>query len=326
MSEPESPLAALEQLSAEVGVSMDDLRRTVEQALAVAYKRAFEPPGDVSVRLVPETGEIEVLLRRREADGSVTEHQLPVDDFKRLAAQTARSAVMRHLRDLERERALSELARRQGELASGVVDRIDEGGTVYVDLGKVEGWMPPEEQIPGERLRPGRPVTVAVLEPQGRRGQVRVSRSSRIFVLRLLDAEVPEIANGIVQVRGIAREPGLRTKVAVTSREPSVDPVGACVGPRDRPRAGAARSALPRHRPRRAERSVGGQAHRLAGGHQGGRGEWRGPGMSRSAPASAVAGRPPGGRWCGWYGVPTAWSGWTRPAGRRAGAPTCIRT
>ncbi len=232
MSEPESPLAALEQLSAEVGVSMDDLRRTVEQALAVAYKRAFEPPGDVSVRLVPETGEIEVLLRRREADGSVTEHQLPVDDFKRLAAQTARSAVMRHLRDLERERALSELARRQGELASGVVDRIDEGGTVYVDLGKVEGWMPPEEQIPGERLRPGRPVTVAVLEPQGRRGQVRVSRSSRIFVLRLLDAEVPEIANGIVQVRGIAREPGLRTKVAVTSREPSVDPVGACVGPR----------------------------------------------------------------------------------------------
>lgn len=231
MPEQESPLVALERLSAEVGVPIDDLRRTVEEALSVAYKRAFEPPGDVSVRLAPETGDMEVLLRRQEPDGTVTESQLPVDDFKRLAAQTARTAVMRHLRDLERERALSELARRQGELASGMVDRV-ERGTVYVDLGKIEGWMPPDEQIPGEQLRPGRPVTVVVLEPKTRRAHVRVSRASRIFVLRLLEAEVPEIANGTVLVRAIAREPGLRTKVAVTSREPGIDPVGACVGPK----------------------------------------------------------------------------------------------
>ncbi|HYW23584.1 MAG TPA: transcription termination factor NusA [Terriglobales bacterium] len=233
MPEPESPLAALEQLSAEVGVPLDDLRRTVEEALAAAYKRAFEPVGEVAVHLSPETGEMDVLLREPDSDGAVTERHLPVDEFKRLAAQTARSAVMRHLRDLERDRALTELARRHGELANGTVDRI-ERGAVYVDLGKAEGWMPPDEQIPGEQLHPGRPVTVVVLEPKVRPRQalVRVSRASRIFVLRLLEAEVPEIHAGSVQVRAIAREPGLRTKIAVASTEAGIDPVGACVGPK----------------------------------------------------------------------------------------------
>jgi N utilization substance protein A len=114
-----------------------------------------------------------------------------------------------------------------------MVDRI-ERGAVYVDLGKAEGWMPPDEQIPGEQLHPGKPVTVVVLEPKARPRQalVRVSRASRIFVLRLLEAEVPEIHAGTVQVRAIAREPGLRTKIAVASTEPGIDPVGACVGPK----------------------------------------------------------------------------------------------
>src|SRR3982074_1424290 len=116
---PESPLAALEQLSAEVGVPLDDLRRTVEEALAAAYKRAFEPEGEVLVHLSPETGEMDVLLRGTAPEGGLVERHLPVDEFKRLAAQTARSAVMRHLRDLERDRALSELARRHGALANG---------------------------------------------------------------------------------------------------------------------------------------------------------------------------------------------------------------
>jgi N utilization substance protein A len=166
-------------------------------------------------------------------DGSTRERELPVDQFKRLAAQTARTAVMRHLRDLERERALTEVARHRDELRSGIVDRI-ERGAVFVDLGKVEGWMPAEEQIPGEELRPGRPVTVVVQDPQNRprQAQVRVSRASRTFVLRLLEAEVPEIQAGSVQVRAIVREPGLRTKIAVASMEPGIDPVGACVGPR----------------------------------------------------------------------------------------------
>jgi transcription termination/antitermination protein NusA len=233
MAAQETLLGALEQLSAEVGVPLDELRRTVEDALTAAYRRAFETSADVTVRLQPETGEMIATERTVGPDGATTERQRPVDEFKRIAAQTARTAVMRHLRDLERSRALSEMERHRGELASGPVDRV-ERGTVFVDLGKVEGWMPPDEQIPGEDLRPGKPVTVVLLEPASspRQARVKVSRASRSFVLRLLDAEVPEIAAGTVEVRAITREPGLRTKVAVASNDPAVDPVGACVGPR----------------------------------------------------------------------------------------------
>jgi transcription termination/antitermination protein NusA len=229
----ESLLAALEALSADVGVPFEDLLKTVESALAAAYIRAFEPPGEIRVHLDTRTGEMDVTSRETAPDGSVAEIKLPVDDFRRLAAQTARGAVLRRLRDLEREKALTEVSRHHGELASGFVDRI-ERGVAYVDLGKVEGWMPPEEQIPGEELRPGRPITVVILEPnQNRRqAQVRVSRASRSFVLRLLEAEVPEIGNGTVQVKALAREPGLRTKIAVAASEPGIDPVGACVGPK----------------------------------------------------------------------------------------------
>jgi N utilization substance protein A len=233
VSEQQTLLAALEELSSEVGVPVEELRLTVEAALAAAYTRAFEPEGVVSIRLDPETGEMDALERRAGPDGQVEEHALPVAPFKRMAAQTARTAVMRHLRDLERSRALTEIERHWGELASGPVDRI-ERGAVFVDLGKVEGWMPPDEQIPGEQLHPGRPVTVVVLDPSAnpRQARVRVSRASRSFVLRLLEAEVPEIAAGTVEVRAITREPGLRTKVAVSSKEPGIDPVGACVGPK----------------------------------------------------------------------------------------------
>jgi transcription termination/antitermination protein NusA len=229
----ESPFIALERLSAEVGVPLDELQRTVENALAAAYTRAFAPPGEVMVRLTPVTGALEVTLVQATPDGTTAESSLPVDQFKRLAAQTARTAVMRHLRELERDRALSEVAHHRDELRSGIVDRF-ERGNIFVDLGRVEGWMPPEEQIPGEQLTPGRPVTVVVQDPQtrARQAQVRVSRASRTFVLRLLEAEVPEIGAGTVQVRAIVREPGLRSKIAVASSEPGIDPVGACVGPK----------------------------------------------------------------------------------------------
>jgi len=226
-------MSALEQLNAEVGIPLDELLQTVEAALADAYKRAFAPPGEISVRLDPETGTLEVSSRVLGADGAESVTRLPAEEFLRLAAQTARAAVMRHIRELERDRALREVSERRGELVTGAVDRV-EAGTVYVDLGKAEGVMPPDEQIPGEVVHPGRPLTVVVLEAQRspRRAQVRVSRASRLFVHRLLEAEVPELASGAVQVRAIAREPGLRTKIAVSSTQPGIDPVGACVGPK----------------------------------------------------------------------------------------------
>src|SRR5690348_1764617 len=224
---------ALSALVVELGIPFDEMLHTVEGALAVAYKRAFNPDGDVSVKLDTATGALDVRSRVVHRDGSVEVKELPSEDFKRMAAQTAKHAVLRHLHDLEREKVLRDVAEHRGELATGIVDRI-EAGTVYVDLGRAEGVMPPEEQIPGEQLIPGRPVLVVMLDTQHNRkqAQVRVSRSARAFVHRLLEAEVPEIKAGTVQVRAIAREPGLRTKIAVSATEPGLDPVGACVGPK----------------------------------------------------------------------------------------------
>jgi N utilization substance protein A len=180
-----------------------------------------------------KTGALDVRSRIVRPDGTEVVEQLPSEDFKRMAAQTAKHAVLRHIHDLERDKVLRDVAEHKGELASGVVDRI-EAGTAYVDLGRAEGVMPPEEQIPGELLHPGRPVLVVILDTQRnpRQAQVLVSRAARSFVHRLLEAEVPEIKAGTVQVQAIAREPGLRTKIAVSSSQPGLDPVGACVGPK----------------------------------------------------------------------------------------------
>jgi N utilization substance protein A len=206
---------------------------TVQEALAAAYVRAFNPPGAVTVKLDIASGALEVQSRVINSDGTATDVLLPAEEFKRMAAQTAKHAVLRHIHDLERDKVLREVSEHKGELATGVIDRI-ENGTVFVDLGRAEGVMPPEEQIPGEQLHPGRPVLVVMLEPQRghRQAQVRVSRAARAFVHRLLEAEVPEIKSGAVEIRALAREPGLRTKIAVASNEPGLDPVGACVGPK----------------------------------------------------------------------------------------------
>jgi N utilization substance protein A len=234
-SEPstESLAEALTALCAEVGIPFEEMLHTVEGALAVAYTRAFSPAGEVTVKLDTKTGGLEVRSRVVRDDGSEMVEMLPSEDFKRMAAQTAKHAVLRHIHDLERDTVLRDVAEHKGELASGVVDRI-EMGTVYVDLGRAEGVMPPEEQIPGELLHPGRPVLVVIMDAQrnARQAQVRVSRASRMFVHRLLEAEVPEIKAGTVQIRAIAREPGLRTKIGVSSTQPGLDPVGACVGPK----------------------------------------------------------------------------------------------
>ena len=234
-SEPstESLGEALTALCAEVGIPFEEMLLTVESALAAAYVRAFNPPGYVTVKLDTKTGALDVKSRIVHGDGTEVIEMLPAENFKRMAAQTAKHAVLRHIHDLERDKVLKDVAEHRGELASGIVDRV-EAGTVYVDLGRIEGVMPPEEQIPGEELHPGRPVLVVILEAQHnpRQAQVRVSRGSRSFVHRLLEAEVPEIKAGTVQIRAIAREAGLRTKIAVAATQPGLDPVGACVGPK----------------------------------------------------------------------------------------------
>ena len=239
MTEPPGPsgpassiVAALTEVSQQYSIPEEDLVRAVEDALAAAYKRAFEPDGYVTAHLDRATGELAISLRVRSADGDHT-HHLPADGFARLAAQTARQAVQKHLRGLERERVRAEMDGRRGEMVTGPIDRFS-GGICFVDLGAAEGVMPPEEQIPGEEYHPGRSLTAVVVEARmrGPRTQVIISRASKLFVQRLLQTEVPEIAAGTVAIMAIAREAGLRTKIAVAAMQPGIDAVGACVGPK----------------------------------------------------------------------------------------------
>ncbi len=235
MSQPAVDLGeALRRIHDEVGLPLPELLASVEQALALAYKRQFDTDGFVQARLDLETGELTMTATRTAEDGTQTVERLPVADFQRSAPQIARRAVLRRLQGMEREQAQAEYSKRYGELATAAVDRIDSSGVVHIDLGHIEGLMAPEDQIPGEQYSPGRPVAFVILEPvrASRPPALRVSRAHRLFVQRLLEAEVPEVQAGVVKLRAIAREAGLRTKIAVSSDDETVDAVGACVGPK----------------------------------------------------------------------------------------------
>src|SRR5205085_7819726 len=169
--------------------------------------------------------------------GQVVEVPLPTDDFARLAAQISKQVVFQRLRDAEKDQVLRDVLEHRGELVSGVVDRVLErpaGRMVYLELGKAEGVLPPEEQIPEEAIRPGQHLKVLLLDERRRSkgAQVLVTRAHKALVRRLLEFEIPELQSGAVVIRALAREPGVRSKVAVTANQESIDPVGACVGPR----------------------------------------------------------------------------------------------
>jgi len=250
--------AAISQVSAEKGISKEVVVGAIEGALVSAYKR--NTPGastqDVSAKLNPETGEARILVRREVVDVvrdpklemTLPEAQLiepraqlgdrvPEDctpqDFGRIAAQTAKQVILQRLREAERELVFSEFNDREGDIVTGVIQRADTRAVV-VDLGKAEATLPPTEQVSSEAslYKPGRRMKFYLLEihrtPKG--PQIVVSRSHRNLVRRLLELEVPEIFNGTVEIRAIAREPGSRSKVAVSARQDGVDPVGACVG------------------------------------------------------------------------------------------------
>ena len=252
-------LKALDQVQEEKGISKQSLLSLMETALATAYRRAFNPPESIRVHVDPETAQIAIFGRRRVVEtmadpateisieeagklgsaslGDLVEVPLPTEDFARLAAQISKQVVFQRLREAEKDQVLKDVLEHRGEMVSGVVDRIEEHGgekVVYLELGKAEGVMPPEEQIPGESLRPGQRVKVLLLEQRrhGRGAQVLVSRAHKAFIRRLLEFEIPEVASGAVQIRALAREPGVRTKVGVSATQPGLDPVGACIGPR----------------------------------------------------------------------------------------------
>lgn len=157
----------------------------------------------------------------------------PQDDFGRIAAQTAKQVVIQKIREAEKLSILEEFGHKKGEIVSGVVQRV-ERGSLFVDLGRATGVIPYEEQIPGERYRPGERIRAYLnAVDEGFRGvYLRLSRAHPKFVVKLFELEAPELASGAIEVKSIAREPGSRTKIAISSLDPHVDPVGSLVGQR----------------------------------------------------------------------------------------------
>lgn len=251
-------IAAIDELEKEKHVSKDMLLETIESALVSAYKKNYGTSQNVRVAINPETGDIAVLMRKdivaqediedemlqmsleeaHEIDpryeiGDAIEFAVTPGDFGRIAAQTAKQVVVQRIREAERTMIFDEFINRQGEIVTGTVQR-KSGNTMFINVGRAEGILPGNEQVPGEFFRVHDRLKVYIMDVKktNKGPQVFLSRSHPGLVKMLFEMEVPEIQDGVVEVKGIAREAGSRTKMAVFSSEENVDPVGACVGTR----------------------------------------------------------------------------------------------
>ena len=249
-------LMAINQLSAERDLPVQVVLEAVEAALVSAYKRDHGAGQNVTAKIDVDRGTIRVFVHKQVAEtvdderteialeearkidpearvGQTLAIEVTPNNFGRIAAQTAKQVIMQRIREAERERVYAEYAEKEGEIVIGTVRSLGDYGIV-LSLGKAEAHLPRSEQIPGERYRPGDRIKAYVTEVEkGTKGvKITVSRTHRNMLKRLLELEVPEIFNGIVEIKAIAREPGSRSKVAVTSLQPGVDPVGSCVGMR----------------------------------------------------------------------------------------------
>jgi transcription termination/antitermination protein NusA len=221
-------------LERERGVPVDMLLDALANALVSAYKRSPGAAEEARVTIDPDTGDIFVYAQDLDEDGNVTrEWEDTPEDFGRIAAQTAKQVIQQRLRDVKREQVFDVYAGREGDLITGIVQQVD-GRFTILDLGDAEAILPGSERIPYERLERGNRVKALILEVRNetKGPQIVVSRSHPDLVRRLLELEVPELADGTVEIVAIAREPGHRTKIAVVSHDPNVDPKGACVGAR----------------------------------------------------------------------------------------------
>ncbi|MFQ5947995.1 MAG: transcription termination factor NusA [Acidimicrobiia bacterium] len=224
-------LAALER---EKGVPAETILDALANALVSAYKRSPGAAEEARVTIDADTGEIVVYGQELDEDGNVVrEWEDTPEDFGRIAAQTAKQVIVQRLRDARRAQVFEIYEGREGDLVTGIVQQSDHR-YIILDLGNAEALMPSSERIPYERLERGARVKALILEVRGetKGPQIVVSRSHPDFIRRLFELEVPELVEGVVEVRAISREPGHRTKIAVASNDPNVDPVGACVGAR----------------------------------------------------------------------------------------------
>ncbi|EKB57693.1 transcription termination factor NusA [Falseniella ignava] len=247
---------AMDLLEAEKGISREVIKEAIEAALVHAYKKNYENAQNVEVLFNIETGDIKVFSVKEVVEtnydptieisleeahqihqayeiGDTIKIEVTPQDFGRIATQTAKHVVMQKLREAEREIIYNEFIDYEDEILTGVVERTD-ARFVYVNIGKVEAVMPVREQIPGEEFDFNDRIKVYVVsvDKTTKGPQVIVSRAHVNFLKRLFEQEVPEIYDGIVEIRALAREAGDRSKVAVYSRDEQIDPVGTCVGQR----------------------------------------------------------------------------------------------
>ncbi|MGI5818463.1 MAG: transcription termination factor NusA [Armatimonadota bacterium] len=237
---------ALEQLQREKDIPMTALIETVEAAMASAYRKHYGVSDDVRLEVDFEERTVRMFARALVDDeeidgeaGSTTtgvhaeEREVDAADFGRIAAQTAKQVVMQRVREAEREIVFDEFSHRVGEMITGEVQRKD-ARNAFIAIGRTEAVLPANEQIPGETFRFGDRLKLYVLDVRKttRNPQIVLSRRHPGLVVRLFEQEVPEVFDGIVEIKSVAREAGARSKVAVLSNDAQIDPVGACVGHR----------------------------------------------------------------------------------------------
>ncbi len=224
----------LDLLEREKGVSKETILDALANAMVSAYKRSPGAAEEARVTIDTDTGEMIVYGQELDEDGNVVrEWEDTPTDFGRIAAQTAKQVIVQRLRDAKRAQIFEIYQGREGDLVTGIVQQSD-FRTVMLDLGNAEAVMPAGEKIPYERLERGARVKALIVEvrEESKGAPIVVSRSHPDFIRRLFELEVPELVEGVVEIRAIARDAGHRTKIAVASNDMNVDPVGACVGAR----------------------------------------------------------------------------------------------
>lgn len=249
-------ILALEDLEKEKGIKKDYMLESIETALVTAYKRNYDSVSDnVKVTMNAETGEVHVYaektvvetveddkleinltdahkINKKLSIGDIAQEEIIPRDFGRIAAQTAKQVIIQKIREASRSVLFDEFSARKGEIVSGLIQKAD-GGIVVVDLGKLEAVMPLKEQISTETYKVNDKIRACIVNVErGIKGapQVIISRANGDFVRKLFELEIPEIYEGVIEIKSVSRDPGSRSKVAVYSPNENIDPVGSCVG------------------------------------------------------------------------------------------------
>jgi N utilization substance protein A len=247
-------LLALDMLEKEKGIGKEILIEAMENALITAYKKDYNPYSEIVARVSRETGDASIYLKKAVVEevanpdteidiksakkiskvsdiGDMVEVDVTPKSFGRIAAQNAKGIVVQKIREVERGLMVSEFTQKTGTIVSGTVERTEKGN-VMVSIGRTEAILTPSEQVPTEKYQHGDKIRIYVVQIKiiGKAPQVIISRSHPNLVKCLFEQEVPEIANGVVEIKSISREAGSRTKIAVYSNDKNVDAVGSCVG------------------------------------------------------------------------------------------------